>query len=131
MKVVIVGGVAGGASVATRLRRMDEYAEIVLLERGSYISFANCGLPYYIGGVIPERDKLLVQTPEALRAAFDVEARIDSEVVQIDRENPLAHLRERAAPVGVGLAPCGVELVVGGRGRAEVAVDDGVGAEEV
>jgi NADPH-dependent 2,4-dienoyl-CoA reductase/sulfur reductase-like enzyme/rhodanese-related sulfurtransferase len=86
MKVVIVGGVAGGASVATRLRRMDEHAEIVLLERGSFISFANCGLPYYIGGVIPERQRLLIQTPEALRAVFDVDARIDSEVVQIDRE---------------------------------------------
>ncbi|MFN2154927.1 MAG: CoA-disulfide reductase, partial [Anaerolineae bacterium] len=68
MRVVIVGGVAGGASVATRLRRMDEQAEIVLLERGPYISFANCGLPYYIGGIIAERDALLVQTPEALRA---------------------------------------------------------------
>jgi NADPH-dependent 2,4-dienoyl-CoA reductase/sulfur reductase-like enzyme/rhodanese-related sulfurtransferase len=86
MKVVIVGGVAGGASVATRLRRMDEHAEIVLLERGSYISFANCGLPYYIGGVIPNRGSLLVQTPQALRAAFNVDARIDSEVTQIDRQ---------------------------------------------
>lgn len=86
MKVVIVGGVAGGASVATRLRRMDESAEIVLLERGSYISFANCGLPYYIGGVIPNRGSLLVQTPQALRTAFNVDARIDSEVTQIDRQ---------------------------------------------
>ena len=68
MKVIIVGGVAGGASTAARLRRMDEFAEIVLLERGPYISFANCGLPYYIGGVIPERGSLLVTSPETLRA---------------------------------------------------------------
>ena len=86
MKVVIVGGVAGGASTAARLRRMDEYAEIVLLERGPYISFANCGLPYYIGGVIPRRGSLLVTTPAALRANFDVDARINSEVLQIDRQ---------------------------------------------
>lgn len=85
MKVVIVGGVAGGASVAARLRRMDERAEIVLLERGPYISFANCGLPYYIGGVITERDKLLVQTPEAFRARFNVDVRVLNEVTRIDR----------------------------------------------
>jgi NADPH-dependent 2,4-dienoyl-CoA reductase/sulfur reductase-like enzyme/peroxiredoxin family protein/rhodanese-related sulfurtransferase/TusA-related sulfurtransferase len=93
MKVVIVGGVAGGASTATRLRRMDEHAEIVLLERGSYISFANCGLPYYIGGVIHERDSLLVQTPEALRAVFDVDARIESEVIRIDRDAKTVAIR--------------------------------------
>jgi NADPH-dependent 2,4-dienoyl-CoA reductase/sulfur reductase-like enzyme/rhodanese-related sulfurtransferase len=86
MKVVIVGGVAGGASVATRMRRMDERAEIVLLERGPYISFANCGLPYYIGGVIPSRDSLLVQTPEAMRAIFAVDARIHQHVTAIDRK---------------------------------------------
>jgi NADPH-dependent 2,4-dienoyl-CoA reductase/sulfur reductase-like enzyme/rhodanese-related sulfurtransferase len=85
MKVVIVGGVAGGASVATRLRRMDEHAQIVLLERGPYISFANCGLPYYIGGVIPNRDSLLVQTPEAMRTTFAVDARIHHRVTAIDR----------------------------------------------
>ncbi|MBN1935175.1 MAG: DsrE/DsrF/DrsH-like family protein [Anaerolineae bacterium] len=85
MKVVIVGGVAGGASVAARLRRMDERAEILLLERGPYISFANCGLPYHIGGVITERDRLLVQTPEAFKARFNVEARVQHEVTRIDR----------------------------------------------
>ena len=85
MKVVIVGGVAGGASVATRLRRMDERATIVLLERGPYISFANCGLPYYIGGIIPDRNSLLVQTPEALKATFDVDARVYHTVTEIDR----------------------------------------------
>jgi len=85
MKVIIVGGVAGGASVAARLRRMDEQAEILLLERGPYISFANCGLPYYVGGVIAERDRLLVQTPEAFRARFNVDVRVLNEVTRIDR----------------------------------------------
>jgi NADPH-dependent 2,4-dienoyl-CoA reductase/sulfur reductase-like enzyme/rhodanese-related sulfurtransferase len=94
MKVVIVGGVAGGASVAARLRRMDEYAEIILLERGPYISFANCGLPYYIGGVISSRDSLVVQTPERLRAVFDVDARIHSEVTRIDRANKRVTIRQ-------------------------------------
>ena len=87
MKTVIVGGVAGGASVATRLRRMGESAEIVLLERGPYVSFANCGLPYYIGGVIPRRDSLLIQTPEELRAIFDIDARVHHNAIEIDRKN--------------------------------------------
>ena len=68
MKVIIVGGVAGGASAAARLRRLDEKAQIILLEKGEYISYANCGLPYYIGDVIKDRDKLLVQTVEIGRA---------------------------------------------------------------
>jgi NADPH-dependent 2,4-dienoyl-CoA reductase/sulfur reductase-like enzyme/peroxiredoxin family protein/rhodanese-related sulfurtransferase/TusA-related sulfurtransferase len=96
MKVVIVGGVAGGASTAARLRRMDEQAEILLLERGPYISFANCGLPYYIGGVIPERQSLLVTSPETLRAYFDVEARVESEVISIDRERKRVTIRNLA-----------------------------------
>ena len=66
MKVIIIGGVAGGATTAARIRRVDEAAEIILLEKGKYISYANCGLPYYIGGVIEEREKLFVQTPEAV-----------------------------------------------------------------
>ncbi|MFT9057166.1 MAG: CoA-disulfide reductase, partial [Ethanoligenens sp.] len=76
MKVLIVGGVAGGASAAARLRRNDEHAEIVLLERGDYISFANCGLPYYIGGVIAEKNKLTLQTPESFRERFRVDVRV-------------------------------------------------------
>lgn len=67
MKILIVGGVAGGASAATRLRRLDERAEIILFEKGPYVSYANCGLPYYIGGVIAEKEKLLVTKPELLR----------------------------------------------------------------
>lgn len=65
MKIIIIGGVAGGATTAARIRRTNETAEIILLEKGKYISYANCGLPYYIGGVIEEREKLFVQTPEA------------------------------------------------------------------
>lgn len=85
-KVVIVGGVAGGASAAARLRRNDETADIVLFERGSYISFANCGLPYYIGGAIDKRSALLVQTPEAMKARFNLDIRIDSDVIAINKE---------------------------------------------
>ena len=83
-KVLIVGGVAGGASAAARLRRLDESAEIILFERDEYISFANCGLPYYIGESIKERSKLLVQTPEAMKARFNIDVRINSEVVKVD-----------------------------------------------
>ncbi len=85
MKVVIVGGVAGGMSAATRLRRLDESAEIVVLERGAHVSFANCGLPYYAGGVIEVRDALLLQTPESLRARFRLDVRVGTEVLSIDR----------------------------------------------
>jgi NADPH-dependent 2,4-dienoyl-CoA reductase/sulfur reductase-like enzyme/peroxiredoxin family protein/TusA-related sulfurtransferase len=82
-KVVIVGGVAGGASAAARLRRLDEQAEIIMLERGEYISYANCGLPYYIGNVITDRKKLLVQTPEAMKDVFNIDVRINNEVTAI------------------------------------------------
>ncbi len=84
MKVLIVGGVAGGAGTAARLRRNDETAEIVMFEKGPYISFANCGLPYYIGGVITEKEKLQLQTPESFHARFDVDVRVNSEVVAVD-----------------------------------------------
>ena len=83
-RVLIVGGVAGGASAAARLRRLDEHAEITLFERGEYISFANCGLPYHIGGVIAERDRLLVQTPEKMHQQYNIDVRTQSEVVGID-----------------------------------------------
>lgn len=85
-KIVIVGGVAGGASAAARLRRLSEDAEIIICERGEYISFANCGLPYYIGEVITERDRLLVQTPEKMKARYNIDVRVKSEVVHIDRD---------------------------------------------
>ena len=86
-KVLIVGGVAGGASAAARLRRLDETAEIIMFERDEYISFANCGLPYYIGETIKERDKLLVQTPEAMKARFNIDVRNNSEVISVDAKN--------------------------------------------
>ena len=86
MKIVIVGGVAGGASCAARLRRLDEEATIVLFERGQHISFANCGLPYYVGNVIREQGNLLVQTPEGMNTRFAIDVRTESEVVSIDRE---------------------------------------------
>ncbi len=84
-KLVIVGGVAGGATAATRARRIDEHAEIVLFERGEHISFANCGLPYYIGGVIKERDDLLVATPELLKNRYNVDVRNLTEVTELNR----------------------------------------------
>ncbi|KPU27241.1 pyridine nucleotide-disulfide oxidoreductase [Caloranaerobacter sp. TR13] len=85
-KVLIVGGVAGGASTAARLRRLDETAEIIMFEKGEHISFANCGLPYYIGGTIEQRDALLVQTPEKMKSKFNIDVRVKNEVLSIDRE---------------------------------------------
>ncbi|MGE4272998.1 MAG: FAD-dependent oxidoreductase [Desulfitobacterium sp.] len=95
-KILIVGGVAGGASAAARLRRLDEEAEIILFERDSYISFANCGLPYYIGGAINKREYLMVQTPESMMARFNIDVRINSEVVRIDTENKKAIINSAA-----------------------------------
>ena len=83
MKYLIVGGVAGGATVAARLRRIDENAEIILFERGKYVSYANCGLPYYIGGTIAERDKLFVQTAQGFTARFNIDIRTEQEVTAI------------------------------------------------
>ncbi|MGZ2368347.1 FAD-dependent oxidoreductase [Ancylomarina sp. YFZ004] len=86
-KYLIVGGVAGGATTAARLRRIDESAEIIMFERGEHISYANCGLPYYVGGVITEREKLLLQTPESFKARLNVEVRVKNEVISIDTDN--------------------------------------------
>ena len=86
-KILIVGGVAGGATAAARLRRLDETSQIIMFERGEYISFANCGLPYYIGGVIENREALLVQTVEGMSKRFNLDIRNFSEVVSIDPEN--------------------------------------------
>ncbi|MDG4858613.1 FAD-dependent oxidoreductase [Streptomyces sp. T-3] len=94
MKVIVIGGVAGGMSAATRLRRLDEQAEIVVLERGAHVSYANCGLPYYLGGSIAERDDLLLQTPESLAARFRIDVRVRHEVVAIDRAAKAVRVRE-------------------------------------
>lgn len=93
-KVLIVGGVAGGASTAARLRRIDEDAQIIMFERGEYISFANCGLPYYIGETIKERDALLVQTPEAMKARFNMDVRTKNEVIKIDRDKKEVEVKD-------------------------------------
>lgn len=93
MKIVIVGGVAGGASAAARLRRLDEHAHIVLLERGEYISFANCGLPYYIGGAIRDPNDLLLQTPQSFHMRFSVDVRVRSEVTAVNRQKKTVAVR--------------------------------------
>lgn len=92
-KVLIVGGVAGGASAAARLRRLDEHAEIIMFEKGPYISFANCGLPYYIGGTIEERARLLVQTPKGMEERFNIDVRTKSEVITVDSTKRTVHVR--------------------------------------
>ena len=95
MKILIVGGVAGGASAAARLRRLNEEAEIILFERGAYISYANCGLPYYLGGVISERERLFVQTPEGMRERYNIDVRVENEVIAIDRQNKVVQVKEK------------------------------------
>ena len=92
MKVIIIGGVAAGASAAARLRRLDEKAQIILLEKGKFISYANCGLPYHLGGVISDRDDLLVMEPEKFQSWFDIEVRTENEAVRIDRAGKLLHI---------------------------------------
>lgn len=94
MRVIIIGGVAGGMSAATRLRRLDESAEIIVIEQGDYVSFANCGLPYYVGGVIAERQSLLLQTPESLRARFALDVRTRHQAVAIDRKARMVGIRD-------------------------------------
>ncbi|SDZ12961.1 FAD-dependent oxidoreductase [Tessaracoccus flavus] len=94
MRIVIVGGVAGGMSAATRLRRLDESAEITVVERSGYVSFANCGLPYHVGGVIEKRSALLLQTPESLYERFRIDVRVGTEAVSIDREAKQVTVRD-------------------------------------
>src|SRR6187401_3701148 len=97
MKLLIVGGVAGGASAAARARRLSEEAEIIVFERGPDVSFANCGLPYYIGGEIVDRDKLLVTTPERFRDRYQINVRTRSAVEAIDRAAKSVRVRDLAA----------------------------------
>ena len=95
-KVVIIGGVAGGATTAARLRRIDENCEIIIMEKGDYISYANCGLPYYIGDVIKERDALLLQTPQVMKQRFNVDVRTGNEVTAINKEEKSVTVRRNA-----------------------------------
>ena len=94
MKVLIIGGVAAGASAAARLRRLSEDAEIIIVERSGYISYANCGLPYYVGGVIENKAALTLQTPESFWSRFRIEARVNTEALSIDRNGKTVNLRD-------------------------------------
>ncbi len=93
MKILIIGGVAGGATAAARLRRLSEENEIIIFEKGEHVSFANCGLPYHIGGVIPERSKLLLHTSTSLKTRFNLDVRIFNEVVKINKEDKTVEVR--------------------------------------
>jgi NADPH-dependent 2,4-dienoyl-CoA reductase/sulfur reductase-like enzyme/rhodanese-related sulfurtransferase len=97
MKVVIVGGVAGGMSTATRLRRLDEDSEIVVFERGAEVSYANCGLPYFVGGAIAERSALLLQSPESLHRRFRIDVRVRHEVTRIDTDAKVVEVKDAVA----------------------------------
>lgn len=88
-KYLIIGGVAAGASAAARLRRLDESAEIIMFEKGSHVSFSNCGLPYYLGGYIESAEKLILMTPEKFDKQYNIDARTNAEVIAIDRVNKL------------------------------------------
>ena len=87
MRVIIIGGVAGGATAAARIRRLDEKAEIIIFEKSGYISYANCGLPYYIGGVIEDKEELTLQTPESFWERFNIDVRVQNEALEINPEN--------------------------------------------
>jgi len=93
MKTVIIGGVAGGATAAARLRRLDEKAEIIIFERGEYISFANCGLPYYIGGTITDKNMLTLQTPAGFKSRFNIDVRVLNEAIKIDPVNKTVSIK--------------------------------------
>ena len=94
MKVIIIGGVAGGASAAARLRRLDEKAEITVYERSGYVSYANCGLPYYVGGVITQKSELTLKTPESFKTRFDIDIMVRHEVTAIDVLNKTVTVRD-------------------------------------
>ncbi len=113
MRIVVVGGVAGGMSAAARLRRLDNAAEIVVLERGADVSFANCGLPYHVGGEITERDALLLHTPESLHASLDLDVRTHHEVVSIDRDSRTVSIRDLVAAIDYSLTYDALVLATG------------------
>jgi NADPH-dependent 2,4-dienoyl-CoA reductase/sulfur reductase-like enzyme/rhodanese-related sulfurtransferase len=113
MQVVVVGGVAGGMSAAARLRRLDETAHIVVLERGPHVSFANCGLPYHVGGDIVHRRDLLLHTPESLRESLDLDVRVRHEVTGIDRDRRVVRVRDLAADADLELPYDALVLATG------------------
>ena len=98
-RIIIVGGVAGGASAAAKARRTSEDAEIIMFERGDHISFANCGLPYFIGGEIPSRDALLIATPESFAARYRIDVRTRHEVLAIDRQQRRLSVRDASGHI--------------------------------
>ncbi len=120
MKTVIVGGVAGGMSAATRLRRLDETAQIVVFERGPHVSYANCGLPYFVGGVIPDRSSLLLQTPRSLAARFRLDVRTGHEVLSIDPAGRTVRVLDLASGDTVVESYDELILAVGASARAAV-----------
>ena len=138
MRTVVVGGVATGMSAAARLRRLDETAEIIVLEKGPYVSYANCGLPYYVGGEIEDDAALLVQTPEKLRAALNLDVRTGHEVVGVDAEaktvmvrsgdgeDVLHYLFELAAEKNLTLVIVTHNESVAARCRRHVVLRDGL-----
>ena len=93
MRIVVIGGVAGGMSAATRLRRLNEKAEIIVIEKSGHVSYANCGLPYYVGGVIEQESSLLLQTPESLHARFRLDVRVNTEVLAINPGKKIVTVR--------------------------------------
>ena len=95
MKILIVGGVAGGATTATRLRRLDEKSEIIIFDKGDYVSFANCGLPYYVGNVIKTKEKLLLQTPKSFKERFNIDVRLNEEVIKILSKDKKIQIRKK------------------------------------
>ena len=99
-KILIIGGVAGGATAAARLRRLNEHDQIIMFERDEYISFANCGLPYYIGNVITDREDLLVQTVDGMSERFNLDIRNFSEVVDINRKDKKVTVRKVLTKIG-------------------------------
>ena len=96
-KILIIGGVAGGMSAATRLRRLDPEASIIVLERSGHVSYANCGLPYFVGGVIEDHDALLLQTPESLHASFRLDVRVNHDVLSVNAEEKYIVVRDMLA----------------------------------
>ncbi|HOO74862.1 MAG TPA: FAD-dependent oxidoreductase, partial [Tepiditoga sp.] len=94
MRILVIGGVAGGATAAARLRRLSEDAEIIIFEKGDYISFANCGLPYHIGGIIEDRERLLLETPQSFKEKLNIDVRVNNEVIEIKPENKTVKIKK-------------------------------------